>query len=174
MRFTDQPLHLQIHVKAFNNFTSWIIISEFPAAADRFLLQIHPSADEIISIWNLAKALAMSITLFCNSLYFSTVNILYHVAHLLINTEAKWPASICDLKIYEFALCNKIKQMSHPSVAQQNSWYLSCQNSSVWYSSSLRLSGETQLIDFIILFFLTFKVPVCVQNNVHTHVFNSV
>lgn len=52
-----------------------------------------------------------SITIYCNSLHFSAVEIICHAAHLLINMKAKWPAFICDWKIYhKSTLCNKFKQ----------------------------------------------------------------
>ncbi len=56
------------------------------------------------------------ITVYCNSLHLYTLKIICHAVHLLINTEAKWPGSICDLKIYyESTLFNKFKRTMSPS-----------------------------------------------------------
>lgn len=117
-----QSADLQIHMRPFNSFGSWIITSGFLSVigcTGQFLLQTHPSAAEVTSIWILAKALLCRYWLNivfhfaasqCIATHYTSLLLRYGSAHLQINMESKWPVCICDSKIYhEPALANTFK-----------------------------------------------------------------
>lgn len=113
-----------------------------------------------------------SITIYCNSLHFSAEMKICHAAHLLINMEDKWSATICDLKIYhESTSCNKFKnKMSHfrePSSTEQNCIKrFSARSPEAWSCSSCWLRTETQRGCFSFFVSVSEEVITCMSSGI--------